>query len=118
MVLGQHDCCLALFQFTGQFKGIRQGDTAFCSRIIDRANFELARKVASAPSVPADASQGLTAEALLSAVKKEDAKVTVEIEPRLKVSSFMCELLPRARLHICLSGHFACESSGHLPTGS
>ena len=118
MVLGQHDCCLHCFSLSGQFKGIRQGDKAFCTRIIDRANFELARRVASAPSVPADASQGLTAEALLSAVKKEDAKVTVEIEPRLKVSSFMCELLPRARLHICLSGHFACESSGHLSTRS
>ena len=64
------------------------GIKSLIRRIIVKANAEAVKRIAAAPTVSAGASEAVGVEALIQAVKKEDAKVTIEVAPRLQVSPF------------------------------
>ena len=64
------------------------GIKSLINRIIRRANAEAVKRIAAAPTVPAGASDAVGVEALVQAVRKEDAKVTIEVAPRLQVRPF------------------------------
>ena len=64
------------------------GIKSLIRRIIVKANAEAVKRIAAAPTAAAGASEAVGVEALIQAVKKEDAKVTIEVAPRLQVSPF------------------------------
>ena len=64
------------------------GLKSLISRIIRKANVDVVKRIAAAPTVAANASDAVGVEALIQAVRKEDAKVTIEVAPRLKVRPF------------------------------
>ena len=64
------------------------GLKSLISRIIRKANVDAVKRIAAAPTVAANASDAVGVEALIQAVRKEDAKVTIEVAPRLQVRPF------------------------------
>ena len=62
------------------------GIKSLIRRIIAKANADAVKRIAAAPTVAAGASDAVGVEALVQAVRKEDAKVTIDVAPRLKVS--------------------------------
>ena len=76
------------------------GIKSLIRRIIAKANADAVKRIAAAPTVAAGASEAVGVEALLQAVKKDEAKVTIEVAPRLKVS-------PPFRFECCLLFAFA-----------
>ena len=58
------------------------------SRISRRANAEAVERIATAPSVCADASDAVGMFALVQGARREDVKVTIEVAPSLQVSHF------------------------------
>ena len=84
----QRVCCLSgreLAQMTGvPMAGLK----SMINRIISKANVEVVKRIAAAPTVAANASEAVGMEALIQAVRKEDAKVTIEVAPRLQVRPF------------------------------
>lgn len=83
----------ARLHLLGKFQNLEGGAKSFCRRAITKANTDLVRRVAAAPSVSADASDGAGIAALVQAVRREDAKVTIEVGGKLKVGHLICVLL-------------------------
>ena len=107
----RHVCCLS-GRDLAELSGVPMpGIKSLIRRIIAKANADAVKRIAAAPTVAAGASEAVGVEALVQAVRKEDAKVTIEVAPRLKVgpppfdSSAACRLL----LH-------SVPSSCHWPT--
>ena len=62
------------------------GIKSLIRQIIAKANADAVKRIAAAPTSAAGASEAVGVEALVQAVRKEDAKVTIDVAPRLKVS--------------------------------
>ena len=90
------------------------GLKSMINRIISKANVEVVKRIAAAPTVAANASEAVGMEALIQAVRKEDAKVTIEVAPRLQVRPFWIRMLLGACFEFPCLVHFLGRRAGAL----
>jgi hypothetical protein len=79
----------AHLRLVGKFPEIVGGEKALCRRTTTKANNDVVRRMAAAPTVAADASDGNSVAALIQAVRRENAKVTIDVGSRMKVRYFI-----------------------------
>ena len=105
---------------SGKFLEILGSEKGLCRRTINRANAEhatrMVMKVAAAPTVAADASDGNSLAALIKAVKREDEKVTIDVGSKLQAMHFMHVCCLSRRVDFCCAGSIVGRHSGDMPT--
>jgi hypothetical protein len=105
---------------SGKFLEILGSEKDLCRRAINRANAEHATrilmKVATAPTVAADASDGNPMAALIKAVKREDEKVSIDVGSKLEAMHFIHACCLSRRVDFCCAGLIVGRDSGDMPT--